>query len=339
MGLRPAAPGNSQASTIGRLVSPTLYLTFCLIVLGGAVRATQSGLACPDWPFCFGKVIPHFNFQIFMEWIHRAVAGVVSLLFFTTAYQILKSPENRRYYGTQIVLGCILLSTQIVLGGLTVLHLLDPKIVALHLTNALVFFAVLMTVGKKAKLAKSGAISRVKLPIFHKIAIACVPVFVLGQICLGGFVSSSHAGLACPDFPTCNGSWSVTAGGYQALLQMSHRYLAFFVLIYATLVRQLCRPFVMPLKLTLLLRAVPSLVLMQITLGLLNVMLKMPLWASVAHLALATALFATSMVCTLEVFLGSKDLNQPSPANDDQLHNAAEGHVNLMATRAEAPQT
>ena len=56
-------------------------VTYVLLVFGSAVRVHGAGLACPDWPLCFGEVIPALDFQVFMEWGHRVLAGLVSLGF------------------------------------------------------------------------------------------------------------------------------------------------------------------------------------------------------------------------------------------------------------------
>ena len=70
---------------LSRLFYSALALSvfcFVVIVFGSWVRATDSGLACPDWPLCFGKVLPAFDLQIFLEWFHRIIAGLLTLGFF-----------------------------------------------------------------------------------------------------------------------------------------------------------------------------------------------------------------------------------------------------------------
>ena len=292
MGLGEAVSEQHTMSRIYRWLRLTLVLSFLLIALGGTVRVTQSGLSCPDWPFCFGKLFPQFNFQIFMEWFHRAVAGVVTILFTVISIGILRVESLRRHFRAPLIIGAGILAIQVVLGGLTVLMLLSPKIVAAHLTNGLLFFGLILFMTVKARIGGGKPSPRNGLTPRLIFAIALLPMMVLTQIYLGGMVSSSHAGLACPDFPTCRGSFWPQDAGFQVLLQMTHRYLAFVVLAYGFLVRYVSQRYFVPMKISLLLRAIPSLVLMQITLGLLNIMMKLPLWASVAHLGLAVLVFA-----------------------------------------------
>ena len=72
-----------------------LALTFGLIVLGALVRANDAGLACPDWPLCFGEVIPRMNLEVAFEWTHRLVAGSLAVGFVTLALLALRRPATR----------------------------------------------------------------------------------------------------------------------------------------------------------------------------------------------------------------------------------------------------
>ena len=73
------APGRTRG--LARSYAALVVLVTGLIVLGASVRAFEAGLACPDWPLCFGQIIPEMNLEVAFEFGHRVMAGGVSLLF------------------------------------------------------------------------------------------------------------------------------------------------------------------------------------------------------------------------------------------------------------------
>ena len=78
-------PSTGAFRTVSRLAIATSATMFALIVVGSIVRTTGSGLACPDWPLCHGRLIPPMQFNILMEWFHRLLALLVGLMLFATA--------------------------------------------------------------------------------------------------------------------------------------------------------------------------------------------------------------------------------------------------------------
>ncbi len=118
----------------------TLEIWF-LIALGGGVRAMNAGLACPDWPLCFGDYIPDYHPQVYLEFIHRFMAGAVGLMtagLTIWVWRTKAAPREIKFFSAAAV---VLLIAQIVLGALTVLWLLHEKVVAAHLFLATSFFA------------------------------------------------------------------------------------------------------------------------------------------------------------------------------------------------------
>src|SRR5688572_26756001 len=141
--LRPAA-------AVANLARATTLLTFCLIVLGGVVRSTGSGLACPDWPLCHGRLLPPLQPQVLLEWFHRVAALGVSLAALGLAFRVWSSPAIRGRLGWWVALALGLLVTQVLLGALTVWRLLDFQVVTLHLANALLFLSALIVLTERA---------------------------------------------------------------------------------------------------------------------------------------------------------------------------------------------
>src|SRR5690349_17346265 len=86
-----------------RLALGTAAVMFALIVVGSIVRTTGSGLACPDWPLCHGRLIPPLQFNILIEWFHRLLALVVGLLLLATAAWTLLRPGTRAILGGHAV--------------------------------------------------------------------------------------------------------------------------------------------------------------------------------------------------------------------------------------------
>src|SRR3990172_4156729 len=125
-----------------RLLLITIIATFVLVVVGGTVRATDSGLGCPDWPTCHGKLLPKMEKHTLIEYSHRTIASVVGVLFLCVTYFTFKTERKRPLVFWLAFAGGILLLWHIILARITVKKELPSEIVALHLATAMSFLGV-----------------------------------------------------------------------------------------------------------------------------------------------------------------------------------------------------
>jgi cytochrome c oxidase assembly protein subunit 15 len=285
---------------IARLARVTCLAAFGLIVLGGVVRSTGSGLACPDWPLCHGQIVPPFQPQVLFEWGHRLVALLVSVGTLGLAVLVYARRAARDRLGRLMAVVLALLATQIVLGALTVWKLLAFAVVTLHLANGLLFFAALLALAERAGGAAgddAGPGSGAAATGGHAGWFALATAATLAQTLLGGLVSTNHAGLACPDFPTCRGMWLPPLVGL-VRLQVVHRLGAYALAVFLALVAWRAWN-ASDSRIAVTARLAPSLVVLQIVLGAFNVLLGVPVWITAAHLATAALLFALLWLATL----------------------------------------
>ena len=176
---------------IRRLVWKIAIATLALMAIGSATRVMNAGLACPDWPLCYGKLVPtqEMNLQVFLEWFHRLDAALIGI---STIALVGLSAWYRRYLPGWLPLvttfALFLIVFQGILGGLTVTELLRFDIVTAHLGTALVFFTTLIVIGT-ALLPYNSSASVGKLPWIALTA----AILIYLQSLLGGLVGSRWA--------------------------------------------------------------------------------------------------------------------------------------------------
>ena len=259
-----------------------------------------SGLACPDWPLCQGRLIPPFEFNVLIEWFHRLAALLTSVSLFVTVGWVLVHPATRARVGLRAALAVVLLLVQVLLGALTVWKLLSPSVVSSHLAVALLLFVTMLalTLGARAESAPDAPRGAAR-PAGLLAAFGITTALAYAQSLLGGIVSTSHAGLACPDWPLCDGRWFPPLGSLEGL-QMLHRYGAYALTVAVFLVAFRSR-----MSPDAAVRAGGSLALgltlAQIVFGVWNVLSGTPPWLSAVHLATAAAILATLVTTTFRV--------------------------------------
>ncbi len=265
-----------------------------LIAFGGSVRAMNAGLACPDWPLCFGDVIPDYHPQVYFEFIHRVLAGIVGIASIALAFMVFRRPGITRAVKVMAALSVVIYFSQAILGGLTVLLQLKESVVVAHLLMGTVYFAMnLWTYLTLKKGESSTAVS----PLMAK-AVWGVVAVIGGQIFLGGLVASHYAALVCTDFPKCHGEWVPTLSGIIGLHVM-HRfggYLTAFVVMGLFYAARLSSP---PFRKWT--RWMATIVVLQVWIGIANVIFLTPPLITVLHLAAGVALFGLALRAGFEV--------------------------------------
>lgn len=310
-----------------RLALFACFLTFVVIVLGAWVRLTDAGLGCPDWPGCYGHLTWPSNAETIAvaeqvradravdvgaairEMVHRYAAGILGLIVLMLA---VIAWRRRREPGQPLKLPLLLLALiifQSALGAWTVTMLLKPAIVLAHLAGGMLTFSllVLLYLRTRPRQPRPNLPQRKLVP-----ALYLALVVLVGQILLGGWVSTNYAALACPDFPTCTGQWwpeSDFAEGFtvwrgvgvdfeggildqeaRIAIHMAHRLGAIGVIgVFGWLLFKLFRTPGLGLPATLL----ATLLTLQIGFGILNVVLSLPLSIAVAHNGMAALLLGT----------------------------------------------
>ncbi len=201
----PASKDESQATDreralaiqtrLRRSIWKIAFATLLLMAVGSATRVMNAGLACPDWPLCYGQLVPtqQMNLQVFLEWFHRldaALIGLSTLLLVGSAWWYRHQLPRWLPWATLLALSLILV--QGALGAFTVTELLRFDIVTAHLGTALLFFVTLLTIGTCLLDLPTPSVverSRNNTPYLPLSA----AIFVYIQSILGGLVGSRWA--------------------------------------------------------------------------------------------------------------------------------------------------
>ncbi|MBS0395768.1 MAG: COX15/CtaA family protein [Proteobacteria bacterium] len=203
-----------RAARVGAL------LAAIVVVVGAWVRLTDAGLGCPDWPGCYGHVHPAqvreslasataaypsrpFDYQKAMhEMVHRYIASALGLVIVGLAVFALLNRRDPRQPRVLPLVALGVVCVQGALGAFTVTLLVQPLIVTLHLLGGLTTMSVLWWLSLAPARRDVKAAERPA----RRLAVAALAVLGL-QIALGGWTSTNYAAVACPDFPTCQGSF------------------------------------------------------------------------------------------------------------------------------------
>jgi heme A synthase len=200
----------------------TVVSIFFLIVLGGVVRVTESGLGCPDWPLCHGEIIPPYKFETLIEYSHRVVASLVAILVFAMLVLIWVKYRCERLLLCLVLTGSILVIAQAGLGGITVLTELAGNLVTIHLGLAqvlLALFTLVFFVIMYGPNFGAGIFNK------HKWLLMGTMAGVFALLLSGSYTTTTGASGACDQWPFCQ-SGSLLINSKLPVVHMIHRIIA-----------------------------------------------------------------------------------------------------------------
>ena len=198
---------------VRRLSKMIVFLTLSLIFVGALIKSHEVGLSVPDWPTSYGKQMFSFPFSdmvggIFYEHGHRLFATIVGFLTLLQ-FIIISFTNHPSWIKKMSLISLILVITQGLLGGMTVLFFLPSPISIMHGVLAQTFFITIIFVAYS--LSESRANKReAPYPLFIRRGAILITLLVFIQLFLGALVRHTSSGLAIPDFPKMGGLWIPT---------------------------------------------------------------------------------------------------------------------------------
>lgn len=299
-------------------VAAATFLAFVVVVLGAYTRLTDAGLGCPDWPGCYGQLVPQDSTnplinttKAWTEMIHRYLAGTLGIVIFVMTFFIVKKKSTLKKQSVILALAVsVLVIFQALLGMWTVTLKLFPVIVMAHLLGGLTTLSLLWWLTLTLK--PSGKIVTQETDFsLRRLGIISLIMLVI-QILLGGWVSANYAALVCLGFPFCENSFQ----GFQNLhlleafnfshsspleltermtIHMLHRMSALLTTAVIGWLAVLTWMRTKNTQLQTTALAMIILLILQILLGITNILAVLPLPIAVAHNAVA-ALLLLSLV-------------------------------------------
>ncbi len=275
-----------------RAFKASVFWTLGLLLLGSVVHATESSLACPDWPTCYGTMVPEMSGGIFWEHLHRLVAGGLLLLWGLGTWLTRKEAPEHPWASKASIAGMVLLLIQSVFGGLTVIYRLPDFVSTTHLALAFSFLSLATVLATATGPTESPEAERFDAgPIRRWAAVAAAVVFV--QSVLGALVRHMDAGMACPDFPLCLGQVVPPLVNVPITVHFFHRVLALVATgIVLAFVLRVHRDGA-PRRVRQWANVAAALVLVQVALGVASVLSVLAVTPVSLHTLVAASLLAT----------------------------------------------
>lgn len=274
-----------------RLALATLVTTLVLVAIGVVVRATDSGLGCPDWPLCHGQIIPPFgDAKAWIEWIHRDVAVIVGFEVLALAVLAVRDHRDRRSILWPSIASVLLVGFQAWLGRETVRLGNSGESVTAHLATAMTLVGVLVYVtvraGYPARIGGGGASQRFTLlAVFAAIATFALLLF-------GSHVTATGAALIFPDWPLMGGTLVPPLTDVTSA-HVLHRWVAalvgLIVVVVAVVAWRTQRDHPVLVRLTV---AAALLYAAQVVIGGAQVLTRLAEWTQTLHLALGAVIWA-----------------------------------------------
>ena len=323
----------TRHGTMRKITLAGVALALVVVVLGAFTRLVDAGLGCPDWPGCYGHLaVPQTAAEIqsaenrfpdtpveagkaWTEMVHRYAATALGALILAIAVLAIRA---RPHVPLKLPIAlALLVILQGAFGAWTVTLKLWPQVVTAHLLGGFATLSLLWLLALRLGLGSGLAVAA----RHYRLAQAALLVLV-AQVALGGWVTSNYAALACPDFPTCHGAWGPAMnlvegfnifqsvgpnylGGIldneaRIAIQIAHRIGAAAVLVVTgwlgwrlVQTRSPLGPWVL------------GLLAVQLSLGIANVLLVLPLWVAVSHNAGGALLLLALVTVNYRAFRGT----------------------------------
>ncbi len=292
------------------LTVTTVVLTLVLVAIGALVRTSGSGLGCPDWPLCHGRLVPPLERTAIIEYSHRTAAALVGLAIITTSVATLRSRKldsAARWIAIAVV---PLLGIQAYLGKITVERELPPEIVTVHLSMALLLLSLLTALAAFALLGED----RVRLNSAERAGYlrrVGIVLAIEGAVMLGGaYVVGSGSTTACTTWPGCaQAAIPYASGGLAQSIHWTHRLTVVLGLLAIAWLRfdvDRLRESADGLRFGA--NVLVGLYVLQIGIGALNIFSSFAPLSLTAHLAVAAAIWVTLVL----MLVGGRYASEPS---------------------------
>lgn len=283
--------------TLRRLSAAAVLVALGTVMLGSWTRINGAGMTCPDWPLCHGMLVPSLADGTVWEWTHRLFAFMVAPLVIAMMIAAWRVRTNSPFVSpTLAVIGGLFL-VQVLLGAATVKLSNSPMSVVVHWGTAMAFIAALCSMWLFASQDDSVAPRPSKGDAALTGLLSGTALIAFATMCIGAYVSSSGAGLACLSIPNCAGNVVVFNQGQY--VQMLHRFLAGATLLTAVLSFALSWVRSVSPRIRIAVAVGLALVFVQILLGLLNVALRLPMDLREAHAFNAALVFLSFVVSAI----------------------------------------